>query len=62
MKTLELEQFGVQEMDAVEVFESNGGNQPAASYLTSEQIAAVGEAKRTIGSFIGGFIAGLFDI
>ncbi len=62
MKTLELKQFGVLEMDALELFESNGGNQPVASYLTSEQIAAGGEAIRNAGAFIGGFIMGLFSL
>lgn len=60
MKDLELNNYGVQEMNVMELLKSNGGNAPVASYLTSDQIEAAGEAIRTAAGFVVGFISGFF--
>ncbi len=65
MKTLNLNDFGVQEMNAEEMRDNNGGSMagPAASYyMTSDQMNAVGAAIRNGIATVGGFISGFFGI
>jgi len=63
MKNLDLNGFGVQEMNAEETILQNGGSMagPSASYyMTSDQMNAVGAGIRTAVGSVVGFINGLF--
>jgi len=61
MKKLDLNGFGVQEMNVEETINQNGGSMagPSASYyMTSDQMNAVGGALRTAAGAVVGFING----
>ncbi len=66
MRNFDLNNYGVLEMNAKEVLESNGGNQPIATYASSESCAAAGEAIASAacaaGSFVYGFFCGLLGV
>lgn len=61
MKKLELNAMSVQEMNAMELLEINGGNVPSAYYMDDDVIDANGDAISAVGNFIYGFVVGFFD-
>jgi hypothetical protein len=48
----------MKELEKSELMEVDGGNQPVTTYLTSDQIAAAGDALANAGAFVFGFILG----
>jgi len=48
------------ELQKTELMQVNGGNQPAATYLTQADIAALGNIVGTTIGFVYGFFKGLF--
>lgn len=48
----------MEKLNKTELQNINGGNQPVATYLTSNQIEKVGNALANSGAFIYGFIRG----
>ncbi len=53
--------MSVQEMNAMELLEINGGNVPSAYYMDDDVIDANGDAISAVGNFIYGFVVGFFD-
>lgn len=63
MKTLDLNKYGVLEMNAEETILQNGGSMagpPVGYYMTSDQMDAVGAGIRTAVGSVVGFINGFF--
>jgi len=56
-----LNAFGIQEMNAMELLEINGGNVPSSYYMDDDVIAANGDTISVVGYFIAGFFVGLFS-
>lgn len=65
MKDLDLNVFGVQEMNVEETIFENGGSMAGPSagyYMTSDQMNAVGAGIRTAVGSVVGFITGIFGL
>lgn len=50
----------MKELEKSELMKVDGGNRPAATYLTAEQITAAGDAIIYCGAFAWGFLLGFF--
>lgn len=64
MNSLDLNACGIQEMDALDLIGTNGGDSPstcAVTYMTDEQKEALGDAVTVVGYFLYGFVVGFFD-
>ncbi len=48
------------ELSKNELMEIDGGNVPAATYMTQADIAALGDIVGTVCGFVVGFFSGLF--
>jgi hypothetical protein len=65
MKNLNLNNYGVQDMNVGEMILQNGGGMAgtaASYYMTSDQMNAVGAAIRNGIATVGGFISGFLGI
>lgn len=63
MKNVNLNNYGVQEMNAEEMIFQNGGGMagpPASTYMTSAQMNAAGDAIRTGIGFVVGLLSAIF--
>ncbi len=63
MKNLDLNAFGVQRMDTMELLVNNGGSpsQSSVGWLSDESQAALGDMVTQAGYFVYGFVVGFFD-
>lgn len=59
MSNLDLNSYGLQEMNAVDMKHVDGGEPPMGSYMTQEQLKAMGDQ---FGDFWTGFVNGFWSV